>query len=72
MRSFAVLLLIASCVGLANAKPDPWVEIRTPHFVIVADSSERQACKVAEQFERMRAALPDSTQGQIISIEVRK
>jgi tetratricopeptide (TPR) repeat protein len=56
LRSFAVFLLFVANTTLASAKSDPWVEVRTPRFIVVTDSSERQARQVAEQFERMRTA----------------
>ncbi len=55
LRSFAVFLLITASAALVHARTDPWVELRTPHFIIVTDSTEKQAHQVAEQLERMRA-----------------
>ncbi len=49
-----VLLLTASTV-LAKEGGDNWVEVRSPHFLVLTDSSEKQARHVAGQFERMRA-----------------
>jgi tetratricopeptide (TPR) repeat protein len=48
------LLLTASTV-LAKEGADNWVEVRSPHFLVLTDSSEKQARHVAGQFERMRA-----------------
>jgi len=39
---------------LVHAKTDEWMEVRTPHFVVVTNASEKQARHVADQFERMR------------------
>jgi len=47
------LLLTASAV-LAKEAGESWVEVRSPHFVVLTDSSEKQARHVAGQFERMR------------------
>jgi tetratricopeptide (TPR) repeat protein len=41
--------------ALAMAKPENWVEVRSPHFVVVSNSNEKQARRVADQFERMRS-----------------
>ena len=39
---------------LANAKTEEWLEVRTPHFVVVTNAHEKQARHVADQFERVR------------------
>ncbi len=49
-----VLLLTASTV-LAKEGGEGWVEVRSPHFLVLTDSTEKQARHVAGQFERMRA-----------------
>ncbi len=54
-RAFVLLLLVATCTGLAAARPDNWLEVRTPHFVVLTNSSEKQGRRIADQFERMRA-----------------
>lgn len=45
------------------AAKEKWVEVRTPHFTVVSDASERKARNVAREFERIRtvfrASLPD-------------
>jgi tetratricopeptide (TPR) repeat protein len=50
---FAVLFLVTSV--FASDKPEPWVEVRSPHFVVVTNANEKQARSVADQFERMRS-----------------
>jgi tetratricopeptide (TPR) repeat protein len=49
----AVLMVAASS---AWAQPGAkWVEVKTPHFTVMTNSSEKDARHVAVQFERMRA-----------------
>jgi tetratricopeptide (TPR) repeat protein len=48
------LLLIAALTTSALAKTENWIEVRTPHFVVLCNSNEKQARHVADQFERMR------------------
>ena len=55
LRSLAFLILIAVNTALASSKPVPWVEIQTPHFIIITDSTEKQGRHVASELERMRA-----------------
>jgi Flp pilus assembly protein TadD len=57
MRKRFLLLAVLSSAVLAPArdKPENWVQVRSPHFLIVSNSSEKQARRVADQFERMRS-----------------
>jgi Flp pilus assembly protein TadD len=48
-------ILVLSAPAPARDKPENWLQVRTPHFVIVTNGSEKQGRRVAEQFERMRA-----------------
>jgi len=62
-------LLLACCSAAASAASAPaaphWLEVHTPHFTVVTNSSEKDARHVAAQFERMRAVfkalMPSST-----------
>jgi hypothetical protein len=47
--------LFASAFSAARDKAETWYEVRSQHFVVVSNSSDKQARRVAEQFERMRA-----------------
>jgi len=38
-----------------NDSPSGWVEVRSPHFIIVSNASEEQAEKTAQHFEEIRA-----------------
>jgi tetratricopeptide (TPR) repeat protein len=55
LRSVLAFLLVAASAALAATRDDPWVEVRAPHFVVISNSSNRQARHVAAGFERMRA-----------------
>lgn len=48
------LLLQVILVSFAPAQTDTWLEIRTPHFVVISNSNEKRARHVTRQFERMR------------------
>jgi tetratricopeptide (TPR) repeat protein len=54
-RIFLFLTLFAAAAILAHAKPENWLEVRSPHFILLSDSNEKQARHVADQFERMRS-----------------
>jgi tetratricopeptide (TPR) repeat protein len=47
----------------AFGKNDTWVEVRTPHFTVLCNDGEKEARRLGDQFERMRAvfrkALPN-------------
>lgn len=54
------LAFILLCFGVATTvepaeKPELWVEVRSPHFVVYSNGGEKQAQRVAEQFEQIRA-----------------
>ncbi len=46
-------LLMVSAAGARSAPGDRWLEARSTHFVVLTDSSEKDARRLAEQFERM-------------------
>lgn len=50
-------LLCFILTASAIAQTDTWLEVRTPHFVIVSNSSEKEARQAALQFEKMRSVL---------------
>jgi tetratricopeptide (TPR) repeat protein len=54
-RLLLVTLLFASALAPARDKPENWVEVRSPHFVVATNSSEKQGRRIADQFERMRS-----------------
>jgi tetratricopeptide (TPR) repeat protein len=45
---------ITTC-ALAGDSSDHWLEVRSPHFVVLTDSNEKQARRIAGQFEQMQA-----------------
>jgi hypothetical protein len=52
-RIFLLLSLLAALVASARDQPENWLEVRSPHFIVLSDSSEKQARHVADQFERV-------------------
>jgi TonB family protein len=61
--SFACLLLVLLCSSGA-AETGDWLQVRTPNFLIVTNSNEKDARHTARQFESMRSVfqkvLPDA------------
>ena len=56
MRKFiASLFLVLTSVSATAASAPQWIEVRSPHFVVITDTNEKQARKIAGQFERMRS-----------------
>jgi tetratricopeptide (TPR) repeat protein len=45
--------LLLSTLLIAATK-DPWIEVRSPHFSVVSDAGEKQARRIADQFEQIR------------------
>lgn len=65
MRKFiGSLLFVLTSVSATAASAPQWTEVRSPHFVVITDTNEKQARKIAGQFERMRSlfqlALPNA------------
>ena len=50
-----LVLVFADVTVSEGSPPDRWTEVRSAHFVVLTDSSERDARRVASQFERMHA-----------------
>jgi tetratricopeptide (TPR) repeat protein len=54
-RLLLLFVVIVGIAAVASAKTDNWLEVRAPHFIVLSNSSERQARRVADQLERMRS-----------------
>ena len=53
-RAFLLLSIFAALIASAHDRTENWLEVRSPHFIVLSDASEKQARHVADQFERMR------------------
>jgi Tfp pilus assembly protein PilF len=53
-RPYLSVFVIALLATSSFAKTETWLEVRTPHFIVLSNSSEKQTRHVADQFERMR------------------
>lgn len=67
--------LVLCCVGATPAAAwNGWVEVRSPHFVVVSNAGDKEARKTAVQFEQIRAvfreALPErqNDAGPVVTI----
>jgi tetratricopeptide (TPR) repeat protein len=54
-RILLSFLFFTTSLGLARAKTDTWIQISSPHFVVVTNANEKQGRRVADEFERMRS-----------------
>jgi Tfp pilus assembly protein PilF len=53
---FAWLCLFLAAPSFALAESTPhWLEVRSDHFIVISDSTDKQARHVAAEFERMRS-----------------
>ncbi len=48
------LVLFVAFAASTSGQTDAWLEVCTPHFVVVSNSSEKDVRRVSRQFERMR------------------
>jgi tetratricopeptide (TPR) repeat protein len=53
--ALSLVVLLTAVAASAGNKPDDWIEVRSPHFVVATNSNEKQGRRVADQFERMRS-----------------
>ncbi len=62
------VLLTVGIPSLAADKPEPWIEVRSPHFRVISNAGDKQARRAAGQFERFREVLRNSlTKGRLDS-----
>ena len=54
LRRFLLLGLLVSMGGWARENGSGWIEVRSPHFMVITDAGEARGRHVAGQFERMR------------------
>ncbi len=54
-RLLLVMVVGLTCAAPAREKTENWIQIMSPHFVVATNSNEKQARKIADQFERMRS-----------------
>ena len=54
-RLLLLATLFMTALVPARDKPENWLQVTSPHFVVITNSNEKQARHVADQFERMRA-----------------
>ena len=54
-RFVSLVLMFAAAPVLARDRAENWIEVRSPHFLVLTNSSEKQGRHVADQFERMRS-----------------
>lgn len=54
-RFFFPFFVLLVATAAARDRAENWVEVRSAHFVVVSNASEKQTQNVADEFERMRA-----------------
>jgi hypothetical protein len=59
LLSSAVLPTTARAIGVVE-HPDAWIEIRSPHFTVKSNATEKLARGIARQFEEIRAAFQEA------------
>ena len=48
-------IFFAATLAPAREKTENWIQVTSPNFVVVTNSSEKQGRRIADQFERMRS-----------------
>jgi tetratricopeptide (TPR) repeat protein len=61
----ALSLFCLTLPTLASEPTEHWLEVQSPHFVVLTDSNDKQARRIAGQFEQMRSVfhmlMPNAT-----------
>jgi hypothetical protein len=55
-RLAVLVVLMASLPSVAGAD-DPWIEVKSPNFIVVSNAGDGRARNIAWQFEQIRAAI---------------
>src|SRR5260370_7353768 len=55
---FCLLLLCRSAAG--SDRPDTWIQVRSPHFVVARDVGEKRGRRIAQQFAQLRGVFHSS------------
>jgi len=50
-----ILFVVAAQRPFFGARPQTWIELRSPNFIVITNANEKQAERVAYQFEMVRA-----------------
>ena len=50
-----VLLFLCTLTAFGADSTEHWIEVQTPHFIVLTDSNGKQALRLATQFEQMRS-----------------
>ena len=50
-----LLCVLAALVSTAAGQTDAWLQVRTPHFLVVSNAAEKDARLAAQKFEAMRS-----------------
>ena len=53
--AFFLAVFLPACGGLLWGQDKPWYEVRSPHFRVITNGSDRDARHAARAFEQMRA-----------------
>ena len=51
-----IAAVLAAWPAVRVAAADKWIEVKSPHFTVVSNASERSARKLAWQLEQVRSA----------------
>jgi tetratricopeptide (TPR) repeat protein len=56
----ATLLLAINCPSGRGASKDTWIEVQSPHFTVISNAGDKEARKIADQFEQFREVFHSS------------
>ena len=54
LRAFVVLSLLLCLLASPSPCKDDWIEVQSPHFTVISNAGDKEARKIADQFEQFR------------------
>src|SRR5271156_4329843 len=54
------MMLVLGVFAPAVASRDTWIEVRSPNFTVISNAGEKEARKIADQFEQFREVFHSS------------
>ena len=53
-RPFVVLSVLLCLLAAPSPCKDDWIEVQSPHFTVISNAGDKEARKIADQFEQFR------------------
>ncbi len=62
-RILLLFVTVSTVLAFPRDKPETWLQVQSPHFLVITEGNEKQGRHVADQFERMRSVFQNAFPG---------